>query len=250
MSFLNNSTKSSIVITGGASGIGLSVAKRLVALGHEVIVGGRRAAQLAIAKSEVPGLKTIEVDVSTEAGRIDFHKQILKEYPQVNVLINNAGIANKVSALKDSTDADWNEYKSELAINLEAPIHLAILFLPHLQTKEHSLIANVTSILAFFPLVKGPVYCATKAALHSFTVSLRHQLKDTSVEVFEIIPPAVKTAMNSMSTAMDVEVYAEDVVAQLVEGKNVEIGYQSEHIIRGSRDGLDALVEALAGVEL
>eukprot|EP01034_Spumella_vulgaris_P029545 gene29545-36612_t len=243
MSFLGNSTqKSTIVITGGATGIGLGLAKALVALGHEVIVGGRRTDKLEAAKAAVPGLKTIQVDVSTDAGRIAFHKQITTQYPDLNVLINNAGAANWL-LLPNATPEDWAKSQVEFATNLAAPIHLAILFLPHLQTKKHSLIANVSSMSAFFPAAQISMYSASKAGLHSFTQSLRFQLKNTSVQVVEIVPPSVATDMNPSTDAVPVDVYAADVIRQLLEGKNVEIGHESDHILRGSRDVLDAMAE-------
>ena len=239
-SFLNSSKKSTIVITGGATGIGLALAKRFVKQGHVVIVAGRRAAQLELAKAEVPQLKTLQADVETDAGRIAFHKQIISEYPEVNVLINNAALGTILPKLKDTTPEDWARHQSMLAVNLAAPIHLAILFLPQLQAKEHALIANVSSVAAFFAVPVVATYAASKAALHSFTISLRHQLKNTSVAVVEIAPPAVNTPMNK-AAELDADTYADDTVAQLLEGKNPEIGYQSDAILRGDRDFLDGL---------
>jgi uncharacterized oxidoreductase len=114
--------------------------------------------------------------------------------------------------------------------------------LPHLQSKSNALIINVTSLAAFIPFALYPAYCASKAALHSFTTSLRHQLKNTSIGVVEVLPPSVATEMNKRDGATSADVYADDVIAQLLEGKNVEIGYQSDEVMRGSRDYLDGLI--------
>lgn len=120
MSFLQTSEhKSTILITGGASGIGFSLAKRFIALGHEVIVCGRRLEQLALAKSEAPSLKTIQADLSTDAGRKALHEAIMRDFPKINVLINNAGIAiGEPVPLKDTTDEDWIKNKLVIATNL------------------------------------------------------------------------------------------------------------------------------------
>ncbi len=166
MSFLaaNTQQKSTILVTGGASGIGLAISKRLLDLGHTVIVAGRRQTQLDLAKAENPKLKIIQGDVGTDAGRIALFNKATKDYPELNVLINNAGVLadSSLPPLKDATAANWAAFQSELNINVSGPIHLSILFLPHLLTKENALIANVSSLLAFFPFAAFPVYSATK----------------------------------------------------------------------------------------
>eukprot|EP01034_Spumella_vulgaris_P046132 gene46132-57521_t len=164
MSFLhssNSEVKSTILITGGASGIGLALSQRLLALGHVVIASGRRQAQLEKAQEGNPNLKIIQGDVSSDAGRIALFEQVTREYPDVNVLINNAGIINHAKLI-DATAEDWQGHKDVLETNLTAPIHLSILFTPHFITKKHSLIANNTSCLAFFPVAGAPTYSATK----------------------------------------------------------------------------------------
>ncbi len=238
--------KSSIVITGGASGIGFSLAKQFLKLGHEVIIASRRAEQLLKAQSEVPELKTIQADVSSDEGRIAFHKAVIARIPQVNVLVNNAGILAMTPPFQDSTDADWQASRGVFATNTEGPMHLSMLFLPHLLTKEKSAILNVGSFVAFIPVAVAPAYCASKAAIHSFTVSLRYQLKSTNVAVIEILPPMVRTDINDNNAAfMDVTEYTDDVIRQLAEGRNVEIYHASqENIVRGSRAELDAVTEA------
>jgi uncharacterized oxidoreductase len=165
MSFLNNSsnTKSTILITGGASGIGLALAQRLLTLGHTVIVAGRRHAVLEQAKKENYDLKTVQGDIGTDAGRIALFQKVTKDFPEINVLVNNAGVLNgSAPPLKDTTAIDWQGHKDVIEINLVGTIHMSILFLPHLITKRNALIVNNTSILAFIPVAVAATYSATK----------------------------------------------------------------------------------------
>eukprot|EP01034_Spumella_vulgaris_P033304 gene33303-41098_t len=161
--------------TGGASGIGLALSTRLIALGHTVIAAGRRQTQLDQAKAANPKLNTVQGDIGSDAGRIELHQKVIKAFPNVNVLINNAAIADfGAPPLKDTTPAAWEQHKAEIETNLVGTIHLAILFLPHLTTKSQALIINNTSIVGYFPFAGAATYSATKAGLHSFTLSLRH----------------------------------------------------------------------------
>ena len=228
----------------GASGIGLAFAKRLVSRGHEVVVCGRRAEQLAMAKSEVPSLLTIQGDVSTEEGRVALAAKVIADFPQVNVLINNAGIQNRLPPFTDPShkDALWPRHKEEMAINFEAPIHLGFLLLPHLLTKGAAQIVNVTSGLAFVPISFMPVYCATKAAMHSFTMSLRQQLLSTPCSVLEVIPPAVNTDLGGAglhTMGENLDEFADAVFARMEAGE-LEIGYKMSEAGRmASREQLD-----------
>lgn len=176
-----------ILITGGASGIGLGLTRRFVQEGNEVIICGRRRSALDEASAEVPGIVTRVADLSTKEGRIDLFEWIAGEHPDTNVLVNNAGIQQWMSI----EDEDFLERAEiEIATNIEAPVHLTALFV-----KRDSLntIMNVTSGLSFAPLAKTPVYSGTKAFFHSFTLSLRYLLKPKGIEVIEIIPPAINT---------------------------------------------------------
>jgi uncharacterized oxidoreductase len=254
MSFLNSTStqKSTILITGGASGIGLALAVRLLALGHTVIAAGRRLDKLNEAKTANPSLKTIQGDVSSDTSRIALFNKVVKEFPEVNVLINNAGFANIAPPdYKDTTPEIWEGHKDQFNTNLIGTIHLSILFAPHLATKTNALIVNVTSIVGFAPLnvistyaaCKGKIYVRTTkndtqlkkntavfiflAGIHSFTISLRHQLKDTSVQVIEIVPPGVKT---DFGQGMDLDVYADDTVEQLLRGEYCNMGLLGKFI--------------------
>jgi len=212
-----NISGNTILITGGSSGIGMALAERFLAAGNDVVVCGRREHLLADLRKKLPALKTLVADTGSANDREALFKTVVAQFPKLNVLINNAGIQRRVSFI----DAEpWAETAQEIAINLEGPIHLSTLFIPHLLAQKNPLIANVSSGLAFIPMAAVPVYCATKAALHSFTMSLRHQLSQTAIEVVEIIPPAVRTNLGgSHDFGTPLAEYADSVMVQLEEGR-------------------------------
>lgn len=183
-----------ILITGGATGIGLALAEQFLANGNEVIICGRRLGRLEEAQRKLPNLHIRVCDVATAAERIALHQWATAEFPNLNVLVNNAGIQRDFDFL--APDHNWETTQQELQINLDAPIHLAALFVPHLRSVKNPAIVNVSSGLAFFPSATFPVYCATKAALHSVTMTMRHQLSKVNIRVHEIIPPAVDSELN------------------------------------------------------
>lgn len=176
-----------ILITGGASGIGLGLTERFVKENNTVIICGRREGALKDVKDKFPSVITKVCDLSIEADRIELYNWVSENHADLNVLINNAGIQNWINI----ADADFYEKSTnEININVLAPVHLTTLFT---NLKSLDTIINVTSGLAFVQLSKVPVYCATKAFLHSFTLSLRHMLKSKNIEVIEMIPPALNT---------------------------------------------------------
>jgi uncharacterized oxidoreductase len=183
-----------VLITGGATGIGLSLVKEFLHAGNEVLVCGRRQNKLDEAKALYPAIHTKQFDLSLSKDREGLYNWIKKDFPKLNVLINNAGIQRMIDFRKGIESLKIID--NEIAINLEAPIELCAYFIPLLLAQKESAIINITSGLGFIPSVAMPVYSATKAALHSFTVSLRRQLKDTSIKVFEIIPPMVDTDLD------------------------------------------------------
>lgn len=187
-------TGNTILITGGATGIGFALAEAFLREGNEVIVCGRRRGKLAEAKKKHPELHTRQCDVADAEARRDLFKWVTKTFPRLNVLVNNAGIQRDIDLTKGA--AELRRRGGEIAINLEAPIHLSALFIPHLKKQAHAAIVNVSSGLGFVPMAVMPVYCATKAGLHSFTVSLRQQLEGTSIKVFELVPPMVDTELD------------------------------------------------------
>jgi len=248
MSFLNpgmsqhsQQDKSCIVITGAESGIGLELAKVFISQGHQVIGVGKRQDKLDAAKSQCSQLITVLCDLNIENERVAMVQKLFSDFPQVNVLINNAGVDRFPPPLSQTSDHDWACYKEEIEINLIAPIHLSILFAPHLTQKGNAMIVNVTDEKAFVPSAREPAYSAAKAGLHSFTLSLRHQLKDTPISVVEFIPPVVDTEMlpsHMRGRGIKPDVFAQSAVQQLYENK-IEIGYGNEKIFRASREELD-----------
>ena len=186
---LSNNT---ILITGGATGIGRGFTEEFIKLGNTVIICGRRADRLQEVKDKYPAVITKVCDVANEVERKELTEWIFKNHPDLNVLINNAGVQLNTDLSKLE---NLDRMRMEIETNLIAPVQLASLFTNHLISKKDAVIINITSGLAFVPLAFMPVYCATKAALHSITLSLRHQLKNTSVKVFEIAPPAVDTEL-------------------------------------------------------
>jgi uncharacterized oxidoreductase len=183
-----------ILITGGGTGIGLALAEQFFKAGNDVIICGRREEKLEEAKSRIPGIRYLVADVSSLEGREALVKKVISEFPSVNILVNNAGIQRLVD-LKQGIEAVLAT-DNEIDVNLTAVIHLSAWFIPHLMKKQDAAIINISSGLGFIPLSFMPVYCATKAALHSFSQSLRYQLKKTPVKVFEIIPPIVDTDLD------------------------------------------------------
>jgi uncharacterized oxidoreductase len=227
-----------ILITGGSSGIGMALAERLAAA-NTVIICGRTESTLNKMKERIPALHVRVSDTGKAQDRESLARAVSKEFPNLNVLINNAGIQRKVNM--QNVEA-WNEIATEIDINLAGPIHLSGLLIPHLAKQKSAHIMNVSSGLAFAPLAHMPVYCATKAALHSFTLSLRQQLKNTSIAVTEIIPPAVKTNLGgSHDFGVELADFADSVMKQLEAGKT-EVTYgTSEKSSQASRSELDQI---------
>jgi uncharacterized oxidoreductase len=185
-------TGNTILITGGATGIGFALAEQFLKLGNKIIICGRRENRLREA-SEKLDIPFVVCDVTDSAERVKLAEWTKKNFPSTNILINNAGIQNSYSLLKP---VDPEFVRKECETNFVAPVHLSSLFIEQLKGKEIAAIINISSGLAFTPLAFMAVYCATKAALHSFSLSLRHQLSKTAVRVFEIAPPTVDTELD------------------------------------------------------
>jgi len=184
-------TGNTILITGGGSGIGRGLATEFHKLGNQVIIAGRRKSALDETVAANPGMKAALLDI-LEAGAIrSFAAQIASDYPALNVLVNNAGIMRIENLQKQPSGL--GDAEAIVTTNLLGPIRLTAALLPFLATQPAATVMNVSSGLAFVPLHTTPTYCATKAALHSYTQSLRYQLRSTQIDVVELIPPYVAT---------------------------------------------------------
>lgn len=181
--------KRTIFISGGSSGIGFALAKKLMSMGNNLVICGRNADKLAAAQEDTPGIHAIRCDISKKADIESLSESIRQKFPGVDILINNAGIQRPIDFLKGPEDLLSNE--DEIQINFRAQVYLSAYLIPILAKHKESAIVNVSSGLGFIPMARYPIYSATKAAMHSFTMSLRHQLSATNIKVFEVIPPIV-----------------------------------------------------------
>jgi len=219
-----------ILITGGGSGIGLGLTERFIKENNTVIVCGRRESVLKELSGKYPSVITRRCDLSNAVEREDLFRWISETHSDLNVLVNNAGIQQWMSI----TDSDFfKRAQEEIAINIEAPVHLTSLFI---DLKSLNTIINITSGLSFVPMTRMPVYSASKAFLHSFTLSLRHLLKTKNIEVIEVIPPALNTDLGGKglhNTASPVNEFIEAVFLQLKQGKS-ELAYGFSEIMTKS----------------
>jgi len=243
---------STVLITGGSGGIGFGLAKCFVQTGASVIITGRREQQLKEAVEQLNSIGKKKVvyrinDVEKVEERLALYDWITNEYPQTNILINNAGIQQRHPFIPNedaSKNISWEEREKEIQINVCAPMHLSYLFIAHFrQMKTTTAIMNVSSGLAFIPAAPMAIYSATKAALHSFTMSLRYQLMHEipNIQVYEIVPPAVQTNLGgSHAFGEPLDEYCQATFERLKKGEQ-EVGYKfsDEGRKMKSREDLD-----------
>ncbi len=241
-----------VLITGGATGIGLALAESFLKLGNEVIICGRRKERLLEAQKNHSNLYIIECDISNEDGRKSLFKWVTENFTNLNILINNAGIQRAI----DFTEGIKGlEGENEIKINLEALIYLSALFIPFLESKKESAIINISSGLAITPLAVFPIYCATKAGVHTFTQCLRYQLSKTSIRVFEVLPPIVDTELNmeyrekrgTGNRGIKADKCAAAIIKGLANNDFEIVSPALENLKTASRTDLDKLFESMNG---
>ncbi len=184
-------------ITGGTSGIGKGLAEAFHQLGNQVIISGRREDRLRSICAANPGMRHFVLDVTDLASVRNTARKIIEEFPGLNCVFNNSGVQRRHD-FAAGKPIDDPAMLAEIQTNLLGLIRVSAEFLPHLKNQQGATLVNVSSALAFVPLAVFPVYCATKAAVHSFSLSLRHQLRDSKVKVIELIPPYVATELGGI----------------------------------------------------
>lgn len=234
--------KATVLITGGSEGIGKGLAARLLASGATVMITGRDENKLKQAAVEWPGLLTFQNDIGNPGERERLARHIKKHLSGLNILVNNAGIQRRAGLAAD--DSPWAERQAEIDILLAGPVHLNhLLITTLLQSGKPALIVNVTSGGAYIPQVFAPVYSACKAALHHYTMILRHSLAATNCRVAELIPPAIQTSLAGQSHGAALDEFCDHIFAKLLKDDQEEVGF-------GPTAGLQLRVGELSQNEL
>lgn len=239
-----------VLITGGGSGIGLGLAQRYLAAGSSVCVTGRNRERLEEVARALPGLSFIVSDIADPQAREQLAAEVHHTLPQLTVLINNAGVQRRVSLAAET--APWSIRQTEIDTLLSGPVHLTQLLIPHmLDHGKPAVIVNVTSGGAYVPQPFAPLYSACKAALHSYTVNLRHALQHTGCRVVEVIPPAINTDLSGapQSHGADVDAFCDAVFERLYDGPpdEIDFGATSSDQFQALRRNAQALFDRLSG---
>jgi uncharacterized oxidoreductase len=209
-------TNNTILITGGGSGIGRGLAEAFHKLDNQVVIAGRDQKKLDEVTSANPGMRSLTVDMANMESVLSFAAKITSEFPSLDVAILNAGIKRCENILNQKESL--SDVDATIATNLTGPVHLIAGLLPRLQKQPQAAIMTVSSGLAFVPVAIWPTYCASKAAIHSYAQSLRYQLKDTSIQVIELIPPYVQTNLGGPRQANDPQAMPpDDYIAEVMD---------------------------------
>lgn len=237
-----NPIGNTILITGGGTGIGRGLAEAFHALGNQVIISGRTRKSLDETVATNAGMKALTVDMTDPASIRSFAAQLTGEFPALNVVVNNAGIMRPEN-LRDESEDHLADAEAIVATNLLGPIRLTTALLPHLQKQPRATVMTVSSGLAFVPMTMTPTYCATKAAIHSYSQSLRYQLQGTTVQVVELVPPYVQTHLMGEHQAADPRAMPlDEFIAEVMDliktrPDATEICVQKVHPLRFAADG-------------
>ncbi|MCJ1224924.1 hypothetical protein MMC12_001571 [Toensbergia leucococca] len=218
------------VVTGGGGGLGRAMSEWLISQGKKVIIVGRTESKLKTAAKEMGAAEYYVLDTGDMAAIPSFVKHVIKDHPEVDCLINNAGVQRPL----DIQEFDLDKADQEIRINIQGPMHLAIGFLDHFKSKPSAVIMNVSSLLGYSPVsVINPVYCGTKAWVHFWSMNMRTQLKDTNVRIVEIVPPTVATDLHreradpddnkkgKNSATLSIEEFMDDLIKGWKEDKEV-----------------------------
>ena len=242
-----------VLITGGATGIGYAFAEYFIKTGNEVFICGRREDRLLEAKKKHPEFQIKVCDVAKEEDRNSLAEWATSNFDKLNILVNNAGLQRDIDFTKGVSDFMSGE--NEIRINLEATIVLSGLFIPHLIGKKEASIINVSSGLGFIPVARMPLYSASKAGVHAFSMAIRQQLLKSGIKVFEVVPPAVESELNPEGRAkrgnFKIDLKPGEFVDAVMKGiKNniFEIGYgMTAGLIKASREDLDKSFHQMNG---
>jgi uncharacterized oxidoreductase len=243
-----------VLITGGGTGIGFALAEAFVSEGNDVVICGRRESKLREAKRKLPKLHFKRFDVAKETDRQSLLRWVTSNF-EVNILINNAGIQRKVDYTSPYIAEPTRPKDDEVTINFTATIRLCALFVPKLMKKRNPAIVNISSGLGVVPIASMPIYCATKAAIHSFTTSLRHQLRDTPIPVFEAVCPTTDTELDRSFAGEEEEAYRgispNEVASAIIEGLKADklemfIG-EAQGLYKASREDPESIFHRLNG---
>jgi len=240
-----NLSNRTVLITGGSGGIGLGLAQAFHQRNSQVIICGRDPQKLATAEKILPGLAALRCDVGNARQLESLAQEVLRRFPNLDILINNAGVQRTID-LKKGYD-EINSGEDEIAINFAGVVELTGLFIHHLLQKPAAAVINVSSALGIMPMSRMPIYCATKAALHTYSMALRAQLKGTAVRVVEVLPPGVETDLNRAGRSsnpnrhygISVAEYIPGVIEKLESGAEVIFHGDGEKIMSEPRNVLE-----------